>query len=111
MTATGFLEKSLPPGDRDDDAPELDLDAAAAPDPAPAPTLNDPVDGGRWARCLRHHHDAGHQLNEALLALSLGRYADARSALAKFDHHATSAATLSRLLADPPLMRARTKGE
>lgn len=103
--------RTLPPGDRDD-APSFDLgpalqDMPLVEDAPPAGPTHHPDIVLRVADAMRHLNEAHHHLDEALIAFALRNEADMRAAFARCDFHASKAATRSRLLADPPLLRAR----
>lgn len=102
------LDRTLPPGDRDD-APAFDLGEAIRGTPlAPeAPTLTDDTTAARIARLIPFVTEANKALMESLRLLSAGHRADARSAMDRCSKLLTEAAPLARLLANPPATRAK----
>jgi hypothetical protein len=104
MTATRFIDRSIPPSDRDD-APELSMPAEADPMP-PAITLRDETDAVRLARLSRNLTEGSKHVMDAFLLLAEGKHFGYRAAILRAAELLTNAAALSRRLADPRTSRA-----
>lgn len=108
------LERTLPPGDRDD-APTFDLGDAIrdtpldqTPDVPLAPSLraNDP-EAARLKKLERHASEGLKEMCAAFRLLSEHDRLAYRGAISRCALLLTEAASLARLLADPPASRAK----